>query len=305
MATSPPHIPRRHLPSHAVLRSFESAARHQNFTLAAEELHLTQSAISRQVKELEALIGFSLFRRVGRQVVLTEAGRNFASELAVDLENIRQTVMRAISAGDVGAALRIATLPPFPCRWLIPRLPDFAARHPMIEIGLYTRLNPFDLEREHFDLAIHFGADDWPLTDMQTLCSETMIPVAAPAFVAAQEIENVADLARTPLLHIDSRPLVWRDYFRQAGLTGEPLLAGKYFDQFSMIIAGALSSLGAALVPSYLIEEELAEGKLIAISNEPLTTRNSYYLVTPQGRTNDNVETFIEWIKSCVGKQLE
>ncbi|TNE35512.1 MAG: LysR family transcriptional regulator, partial [Alphaproteobacteria bacterium] len=269
-------IRRRHLPSHAVLRSFECAARHESFTLAAEELHLTQSAISRQVKELESLLGFELFRRIGRNVVLTDAGRNLAGELAIDLENIHQTVMRAVSAGDIGTALRIATLPTFASRWLIPRLPEFTRQYPEIEINLYTRLSPFDLTREHFDLAIHFGTDDWPRTEMQILCSERMIAVASPAFKARHNIIDAGELMRLPLLHLESRPLIWQDFFKAANLAETPRLRGKYFDQFSMIIAAARASLGAALLPTYLIEQELEDGSLSPLSPVEVSTRNSY-----------------------------
>ncbi|NRA86082.1 MAG: LysR family transcriptional regulator, partial [Rhizobiales bacterium] len=117
--------PKQVIPSLTTMRCFESAAHHESFTQAAEELHLTQSSISRQIKELEYALGFDLFRRVGRRVVLTEAGAIFAKELSIDLERIRQTVFRAIAAGDRKTALRIATLPGFGTRWLIPRISEF------------------------------------------------------------------------------------------------------------------------------------------------------------------------------------
>ena len=116
---------RRYMPSISALRSFEAAARHQSFTLAAEELNLTQSAISRQVKEMEKIVGAQLFRRTGRVVILTRAGKRLADEVSIDLENIRRTMMRAVSAGNMSSTLRVATLPTFATRWLIPRLPEF------------------------------------------------------------------------------------------------------------------------------------------------------------------------------------
>ena len=173
-----------HLPSLALLRSFESAARHQSFTQAAEELHLTQSAISRQVRELEETMGVPLFRRLGRRVVLTDAGRLFAADIAVDLDRLRQTSLRAIAAGDNRTTLRIATLPTFAARWLIPRLPSFEAANPDVEISLATRLEPFDLLTERFDLAIHYGAADWPNAHLTLLCREEMIVVSAPGAFA-------------------------------------------------------------------------------------------------------------------------
>jgi len=291
---------RRFLPSHAILRSFECAARHESFTLAAAELHLTQSAVSRQVKEFEQIIGTDLFRRVGRRVVLTRAGKNLAVELAVDLENIRQTIMHAISAGETGTVIRVATLPAFASRWLIPRLAEFTALHKDIEISFSTRLEPFDMQRDHFDLAVHFGSKDWPGTDMECLCSETMVPVVSPTFKADHNLTNIAGLANAPLLHMETRATIWQDFFKQEHVPHTSVLSGKYFDQFALVIAGAVAGLGAALVPTYLIERELTEGKLIALGQASITTKNNYYLVTPENTQNEHVFLFAQWMKDTV-----
>lgn len=295
--------PRRYFPSHSVLRSFASAARHQNFTQAAEELHLTQSAISRQVKELEDIIGTALFRRTGRRVLLTKAGQTLAEELSIDLENIHQTIMRAVSAGRKGSAIRMAVLPGFASRWLIPRLPEFSQIYPDIEVSMSTRLKPFDMNREHFDLAVHFGADDWPDTDMRELCTETMIAVVSPEFKKRFKVTGVNRLTKVPLLHMETRPMIWRQFFHQNSIDGEVARAGRYFDQFSMIIAGAIASLGAALIPTYLIEHELEAGQLLPVGKATVTTKNSYYLVTPFNRENAEVDLLCNWMKSSVGKK--
>jgi LysR family glycine cleavage system transcriptional activator len=304
MGTSATAFQRRYLPSYSVLRSFESAARHQSFTLAAKELNLTQSAVSRQVKELEQIVGADLFRRVGRKVVLSRAGRKLAADLTIDLENLHRTVMRAISAGDMSSSLRIATLPTFACRWLIPRLTRFNRLHRNVEISLFTRLEPFDLEKEHFDLAIHFGQQNWPNTDMLPLCSEVMLPVASPEFVRAYRIKSLEDLAEAPLLHLSSRPTGWQDYFQTVGIAGGNFLKGKYFDQFSMIIAGAEESLAAALVPEFLIERELRTGALQPLSDKLFSTSNSYFLVTPANQNNRLAAAFCVWMLGEVGSPL-
>ena len=302
--TAGPLHQRRFLPSFSVLRSFESAARHQSFTLAAQELHLTQSAISRQIKELEAAIGVDLFRRVGRRVELTASGEAFAAELAEDLERIRQTVLRAIAAGERSRILRIATLPTFASRWLIPRLRDFEARHPNIEINLAARLKPFSLAQERFDAAFHFGAEDWPDTTMDKLCDEIMVPVASLDFVKRHKIDAPAKLLTAPLLHLETRPAAWSDWFRLMDFDDVGALPGKYFDQFSMIIAGAVASLGAALLPSYLIEDELADGRLMEISSTYLSTPNSYYLVRPVGVENPDLDDFANWLQALMPSPL-
>ncbi len=288
------------LPSLAVLRCFEAAARRESFTLAAEELHLTQSAVSRQVRELEQTLGFPLFRRVGRRVVLSDAGRRFADELGTDLERLRQTVYQTIAAGDQRRALRIASLPTFANRWLIPRLEQFETANPDIVVSIGTCLGPFDFHRERFDLAIHFGSEDWPDTRMVRLCDEEVVAVAAPEFVDRHGLSEPSGLHSVPLLHLDSRPHAWREWFRAAGLADDPVLRGKWFDQFSMIITAAVASLGAALLPAYLIEEELGTGRLVRIGETTLRTAKSYYIVTPAGVEDELCRRFIDWIRAEV-----
>ena len=285
-----------------MLRCFEAAARRQSFTLAAEELHLTQSAVSRQVRELEQSMGFTLFRRVGRRVVLTESGRRFANELGADLERLGQTVYQAVAAGDDGRPLRVASLPTFATRWLIPRLAQFEAANSDIVVSLGTRLGPFDFERERFDLAIHFGNADWPDTTMVRLFDEVVVAVAAPAFVERYGVTGPAGMASVPLLHLESRPLAWREWLRSAGVTNEPALRGKSFDQFSMIITAASVSLGAALLPTYLIEDELRSGELVRIGDTALYRDRSYYIVTPAGEPNEPGRRFSEWLRGQVGE---
>ncbi|WP_048644757.1 LysR substrate-binding domain-containing protein [Nitratireductor soli] len=287
---------RRFLPSFSVLRSFASAARHQSFTLAAEELNLTQSAVSRHIRDMEAALGFSLFRRVGRRVVLTPAGKNLADALEDDLGRIAQTLHRAIAAGMSGTVLNVASLPTFAARWLIPRLPDFEKTHPGIGINLTARIDPFDLARERFDVAIHFGRENWPDAKLTKLCDEAMIAVAAPRFIERHGISGAETLFDAPLLHLQSRPGAWADWMHEAGVDDVPALPGKQFDQFTMVIAGASAGLGAGLVPAYLIEEELRSGALVPLGKTMLKTANSYFLVQPLGVDNPSADAFVSWI---------
>ncbi len=288
----------RNLPSYSVLRCFECAARHESFTQAAEELHITQSAVSKQVKELEETIGVTMFRRVGRRVTLTEAGRRFAAALAVDLENLKQSVTQAIAAGERNASLRIGILPTFASRWLIPRLGTFLEDHPSVEIRLETRTVPFDLTRERFDLAIHFGKANWPDARLNKLFDEEMMPVASPKFRDRYLASEPARLAKAPLLHLITRESAWIEWFAMKGTTDKRLMSGRHFDQFSMIISAAVSSIGAAIIPRYLIEMELECGVLIPLSDTPLKTHNSYFVVSPAGDVNPHVNAFTRWLMS-------
>jgi LysR family glycine cleavage system transcriptional activator len=302
--TVPPMSSRRLvLPSLTALRSFECAARHGSFTLAAEELHLTQSAVSRQIRELELTVGTPLFHRIGRRVVLTEAGRSLAAELAVELENIKHILFRAVAVGSVGSSLRVATLPAFAARWLIPRLDDFERRHPGIEINLHARLEPFDLARERFDLAIHYGAEDWPGSRLEKLCEESVLAVASPALLERLRPERAGDLATAPLLHLESRPRAWAEWFHLSGIEVPPFLPGKRFDQFGMMIAAIDAGLGVGLVPEYLIEKELESGALVQALGPAMRSTDAYYLAHPQGADNPNARLFGAWLHGQVARR--
>lgn len=291
------------LPSLPVLRSFEAAARHQSFTMAAEELGLTQGAISRQVRELEEFIGARLFARVGRSVQLTQAGRGFARDLGGDLARLRQSVTRAVAAGDGGSILSVAVLPTFGSRWLMPRLPDFCARHPDIQLSFSSRGEPFDLQEARCDVAIHFGRADWPGAQLTPLCPENLRAVAAPAFIERHGIQRPADLCHAPLLQLSSRPDAWAGFFAAQAQDATRAGAGMLFDQFSLMISAALQGLGAALLPVYLIEDELSQGSLCAVAAVGSPLEASYHIATPLGGTSREAASFVSWLRRQVPRR--
>lgn len=288
--------PAHHLPSLAILRSFDAAARHESFTHAAEELNLTQGAISRQVKELEATIGTPLFRREGRSVRLTNTGFDLARSLSSDLDSLRNSISEAMAAGKGRSLLKLAVLPTFCDRWLVPRLDDFLSHHPEIQLSIATRDRPFSLSEERFDMAIHFGRDDWPGGHLTHLCSETLFAVASPAFRAQHKIKDPDDLTRVPLLQLETRASAWSDWFTFCGLAQRSDVPGIQFDQFSMIITAAKHDLGAALLPSYLIEPELQSGELVRLVETELSTDNSYCVVAASKDPPVNVRKMTQWL---------
>lgn len=297
MAHTPP------LPSLPVLRSFDAAARHQSFTMAAEELGLTQGAISRQVRELEELIGVRLFARVGRRVQLTPAGRAFARDLVGDLARLRHSVTRAVAAGDGGSILSVAVLPTFGSRWLMPRLPDFCARHPDIQLSFSSRGEPFDMQEERCDVAIHFGLADWPGAQLAPLCPENLRAVASPGFLDQHGIRQPADLCHAPLLQLSSRPDAWAAFFAAQGQEVTRAGAGMLFDQFSLMISAALQGLGAALLPVYLIEDELGQGSLRSVAAVGSPQEASYHIATPLGGTSREAASFVSWLRRQVPRR--
>ncbi len=274
------------------MRSFEAAARHESYTMAAEELGVTQSAISRQVRELESVLGVTLFRRVGRAVRLSKAGHALRHELAGDLERLSGTINRAVAAGNATSLLSVAVLPTFATRWLVPRLPEFKAQHPGIELDLHSYTSPFSLEQRRIDMAIHIGQEDWPGAQLRKLFPEHLVVTAAPALLQRSDV-SVFDM---PLLHLTSRPDLWSDYHTQLGYGANAAFPGMRFDQFSMLISAAVAGLGAAILPSYLIEEELALGQLTEIDQIEDASDSAYYIATPTGQRNEAVQKFADWI---------
>jgi len=291
------NLKRASIPDLAVLQAFEAAARHGNFTKAAAELHLTQSAVSRQVRTLEAQLGVPLFERSRQRVHLSVAGRQILPGVQRLLVQSEDLVVKARSAGDGSARLSIASLPTFCNRWLMPRLPQFLAARPGMTVEITTRSAPFDLQDADVDLAIHYGQPVWANATCTYLCSEVILPVAAPALVRRGEARAPSDLRALPLLHLATRPTLWAEWFRLSGTSDDGAYRGSRFDQFSTVIEAALGGLGVALLPSYLIETELASGALQTVFDQPLTTDNSYYVVLPEGKRQGSAGLELqEWL---------
>ena len=288
------------VPDLSALHTFDAAARHGSFTRAAAELNLTQSAVSRQIRELETRLGITLFERVRQRVILSDAGRHLHPEVQALLDGIERLALRAAGARDVAGRLTIATLPTFGSRWLMPRLPDFLSRHPGVQATVISRPGTFDLAAEGVDVAIHYGSPTWPGATCDYLCSEIVVPVVAPGLLDRQG----ADLmdGNLPLLHLESRPMLWAEWLASTGHEGRDAFRGHRFDSFSLLIAATKAGLGLALLPRYLIESELAEGSLHAAFDSLLATDSAYYAVSPEGHQSNPVcRSFLDWIAGQLG----
>ena len=270
------------LPPIGSLVAFECAARHESFSRAAEELHLTQGAISRQIRALEELVGVALFDRIRQRVVLSEAGRAYLADVRRSLGDLGEATHRVMGFAGTRGVLDLAVLPTFGARWLVPRLPRFLSAHPEVTINLAARIEPFDFSAEPFDAAIHVGQPVWAGGVLAHLMDEEVVPVADPGFAGRYGLTLPRDLERTPLLHQSTRPTAWADWFGAIGHATDAVWRGPRFDQFSMVSEAAASGMGAALVPRFLVEEELASGRLVEVFSVPLATRSAYYVVRPQ-----------------------
>ena len=293
-------LPRRFLPPMSALAAFEAAARLQSFTAAAAELNLTQSAVSRQIRTLEVQLGAELFVRERQTVRLSAAGEAYAPEVRRALQQIAAATL-ALRANPQGGTLNLAILPTFGTRWLAPRLPGFLAAHPGITINLSTRLAPFDFQADPLDAAIHYGPPEWPGARLDFLMNETVVPACSPALREQHQLRGAADLLRAPLVHLVSRPDAWERWLRAAGVPFTEV-HGMLVDQFAVAAQAAIAGLGVALLPSFLIDTELARGDLVLAVNQPLASTEAYHLAWPLGREHHPpLLAFRRWLQQAVG----
>jgi len=275
---------RRLIPSTSMLMAFEASARKGSFTAASRELNLTQGAVSRQVSALEAQLNISLFQRVRKSIILTEAGKTYAQEISAALKAIRNASLNVLR-DQQGGILNLAILPTFGMRWLMPRFPDFLSRNPNITVNFSSKLSPFDFNTENLHAAIHFGSPDWPGTDSCFLMGEEAIPVAAPSLVAGRSFESPKSIALLPLLNLETRPNAWANWFAQNSVE-PPSGEGMVFEQFALVTQAAIAGLGAALLPKFLIQTELDRGELVCLLDIAAKGPEGYYLITPTHRTS-------------------
>ncbi len=297
-------LSRKLLPSTSALAAFDSVARLGSFSGAAEELSLTQGAISRQVSGLEEQLGIQLFDRTSRGVMLTNAGADYAKAVAIALSQIRSASL-AVMTKRHSDQLNLAILPTFGTRWLMPRIPQFVARHPEITLNFATRIGVFDFDRDGIDMAIHIGQPDWPGAECTFLMDEMVAPVSSPAFLASHPIKKGEDLLRLPLLHMASRPGAWNHWFESLGVTGTPS-QGMRFEQFGSVAQACIAGLGVALMPLFLIDSELASGQLVEAFPHQVKSPSAYYAVAPMSKADFRpVVAFRAWLLEEVGRYRE
>ncbi len=285
---------RRTLPSTQALACFEAAARHESYTRAAQELFLTQSAVSRQITALEGFLKVALFRRTRHGVALTPAGSHYARLVGPRLQALERDTLDVMAHQGHGGALALAAVPTFATRWLVPRLAQFAALHPDTVVHIDTRTRPFLFADTGFDAALYAGTPEqvahWPGTQAQLLLHEDVLPVCSPQLLgqAARRGQGRAHmgveaqaLAALPLLQQSTRPYGWRQWFEAQGVLAPRALDGPRYELFSMLAVAAAHGLGVALIPPLLIEAELARGELVVACAQLLRGERAYYLVSP------------------------
>lgn len=292
---------RRKIPSLQALACFEAAARHQSYTRAAQELALTQGAVSRQLTALEDFVGVALFKRTRHGVTLTGRGRDYAAQVALRLQALEQDTLDVMSTQGRGSALHLAAVPTFATRWLIPRLPDLKKVQPELTVHIETRTRPFMFADTPFDCALFAGTPEqvsqWAGTQATKLIDEVVLPVCHPDLLGGQGSASPEALAELPLLQQSTRPDAWRQWFEAQGVAAPQALSGARFEQFSMTVAAAAHGMGLALAPLLLITRELAQGELVVACDRPLANQRAYYLVQPEGLDKPPAtQIFLDWL---------
>ncbi|MFI8482327.1 LysR substrate-binding domain-containing protein [Pseudomonas sp. NPDC078700] len=287
---------RRKIPSTTALIAFESAARHQSFTKAAQELALTQSAICRQIAGLEAFLNVELFRRSRRGVVLTEAGASYSRRVASQLDAVERDTLAVI--GQQGAiTIELAVVPTFGTQWLLPRLKEFQHLHPQVTVNLTNRTRPFLFADTDFDAAIYFGDGDWSGTASYRLMRENSMPVCSPALLDGRKQLSADELATLPLLQQTTRPYGWRQWFNAQGMAVARDMSGPRYELFSMLAQAAIHEMGIALIPPFLIERELSEDRLIIASPYSYPSEKAYFLIIPERKAESAaLQALRDWL---------
>ena len=289
---------RRLLPSLTALRTFEAVARCMSFTEAAGELNVTQSAASRQVRILEDYVGGPLFMRTRGRLELTEEGRVYAAELKDALDRMEFATLQAMAFERGGGVLRVGVLPTFGTRWLIPRLSRFAKAHPKITLNLTAGDGTVDFSAQGIDLAIRFGDGQWPDAVSYRLgLREDMVVVCSPELLERGITpDDPASLRDHVLLQHTTRPLAWAQWLRDAGLADlDP--DGPSFEHFFMLIQAAVAGLGVALLPRFLIDDELRTGALMVPFARNTIYDGGYYLICPTARRDlSKIRAFRDWL---------
>jgi LysR family glycine cleavage system transcriptional activator len=284
------------LPSLSALRCFEAAARTANFTQAAAELHVTQSAVSHQVRALENQLGARLFRRERQALQLTRVGEAYLRSVREALDRLNAAT-EAVAGTKGDRAIIISVSPAFAIRWLIRRLTQFRRLHPAIRIHLNSARHHVNFEKDDVDLAIRHGSGIWPGLRADLLLEDELFPVCSPTLLAkGPPLRRFADLANYPLIN-DTEHSYWQEWFRLAGV-GEADLSGAIsFDDNGLIIEAAVDGQGIAIVRSILAADELNQGKLVRVFDLSLRQRLGYYIVCPEATADrPHIKAIRKWL---------
>lgn len=289
---------RRLAPPLHLLRAFSTVMRFGGVSRAAEALHLTQSAVSKQVKELESWVGVPLFERSRKRLAVTPAGERYEKAVRALLAQLEAATLELITSDDGGGALHLSSLPTFGAKWLIPRLPQFQQLHPQITVHFVPYVQGYDFERPELDCSILFGEGHWPGAHAHYLTGNDVALIAPRLRVADWPIASPQDVSRYTLMRHVTVPEAWLRWSEAHGVTELNSLAGPQFDQFQTMIRAVMAGMGLALVPRCLVQDEISAGMV----REPLAgggyqSDMGYWFCYPEARRQlPTLSCFREWL---------
>ncbi|WP_263139834.1 transcriptional regulator GcvA [Pseudomonas sp. RIT-PI-AD] len=286
--------PKRRLPSLNALRAFEAAARHLNFRLAAEELGVTQGAVAQQVRGLELDLGLKLFDRLPRSLALTGSGRAYCADIARAFEILAEATGRLRPEP---RRMTISVTPTFASKWLIPRLPDFMARHPSLDLHILATERLSNFQADGVDIAVRYGKPPFgPGLHAELLFEQEIIAVCSPLLLETLGVpRRVEALERFILLH-DTHNF-WPEFIeRVLGGTSSFSTKGVRFSQTSHAIEAAIAGQGITLATRFFLTQDLQEGRLVRVYAESLRGNSDFYVVTPRHRRSGPVEQVMNWL---------
>lgn len=282
------------LPPLGMLRVFESAARLGSFSAAAEELSVTHSAVSHQIRALEEQLGFAVFHRVGRGVQLTQLGLELSVQVNEALCGIGRTLARLRQRANP-RRLTVTTMPSFAARWLGPRIGRFIELEPDIELNIISTSDVLDFARDGVDVALRFGFGDYPGQQAELLMRDEMLVVASPALMAGKLPLALECLRDLPLLRSDGE--FWRVWFERNGFDWPEPRSGLFFNDSGLVLQAAIDGRGIALSRRSLCQQDLDSGRLIQIFPQSLPNSRAYWFVTPEGvQGSPLAERFRTWV---------
>ncbi|MDZ4738217.1 MAG: transcriptional regulator GcvA [Rhodospirillaceae bacterium] len=280
------------------LRYFACAARHLSLSKAADELNVTHSAISHQIKALEEALGVKLFRRQGRGLRLTEAGQTYWPQVQDAFDRLADASLKLLRRRTAGP-LTVTCMPSFAARWLVPHLGSFRARHPDIDVRIAADERIVDFARDDVDVAIRHGLGKWPGVSAERLLAENHFPVCSPKLLeGADPIREPSDLFKHTLLRdYDWRGNFWAEWFKAAGVDEADLKHALSFNNSALMLQAAIAGLGVALTQQILVADDLIAGRLIKPFDLTIETEYAYWLVMPPPyRERPKVAVFRDWI---------
>jgi len=294
-------VERRRLPPLNALRAFEAAARHLNFSRAADELSVTPGAVSQQIQNLEDYIGAALFKRTPKGLLLTDAAQIALPSLREAFDRLAEAASMLTAAVD-GRRLTVSVAPSFAAKWLVPRLGRFEEAHPQVDVWVSAGMELVDFANGEVDVAIRYGAGRYPGLEVHRLMQETVLAVASPELIAANPLASYDDLANHVLLH-DGSPDAdescpdWTMWLAARGVKGVDGQRGPRFNQSSLVIEAAVGGRGVALAKRTLAQADIDAGRLVAPFNIATAVDFAYHVVYPKAKGRlPQVKAFVAWL---------